>query len=210
MLGILPKIEDRGWQPSGKRHQTRNPFLWFYRFKPIPTYEVKIDLVSFLEGDLIMTFSIEELIVILLAAFLIPCIFTPAAVQGEEYPWKVSDEHLFSSDKYNTIVGFHMLYAHILTYYPGKHDITIYKQEKFHDRFFEVVMDAVPEMGCGESDKIIVYRALWVGNDGDVLCQWGFYESLDCEEFKKDEEVFVDYFCPTSCHLGDQGGQSAN
>ena len=157
-----------------------------------------------------MRVSPGELLVLLLATFLILCVFTVASVQSGEYPWKVSDEYLFSGDKYNTVVGFHTLYVHILTYYPSKHDITIYKQEKFHDLFFEVVMDAIPEMECGENDKIIVYRAFWVGNDGDVLCQWGFYESLYCEGYKKDEKAFDAYFLSSGCYLGNRGDQSVN
>jgi len=125
---------------------------------------------------------INSIVIVVAALFLAPYAF------AADYPWRVDDSYRFPATKFDTAVGFHTLWDHILTYYPEKCGCGIYDAWNFHDVLFEVVMEATPEMDCEEGKEVVAYRAFWDG--ADVICTWTFYADLASEELRSDSEAF--------------------
>ncbi|MEE9457690.1 MAG: hypothetical protein V3W11_11125 [bacterium] len=112
----------------------------------------------------------------------------PYAFSADDYSWRVDGSHRFLASRFDTAVGFHTLWEHILTYYPNKCGCEIYEAWNFHDMLFEVVMEATPEMEGEEGKAVVAYRAFWDGTD--VICTWTFYDDLGSEELRSDSEAF--------------------
>ena len=104
------------------------------------------------------------------------------------YPWRVDESQRFLASEFDTAVGFHTLWEHILTHYPNKCGCEIYEAWNFHDMLFEVVMEATPEMEGEEGMGVVAYRAFWDG--ADVICTRTFYDDLRSEELWSDSEAF--------------------
>ncbi len=112
--------------------------------------------------------------------------------RADDYPWHVDGRELFPSDKYETIPGFYKLWEHVLSYYPDKYGCEVYKAWRFHNLCFEVVMETNPESLCKNNEKIVTYRGFW--EEGDIVCQWAFYEDLGSKELWADMASFYKYF----------------
>lgn len=112
----------------------------------------------------------------------------PYALAAADYPWRVDESYCFSATRFETVVGFHTLWDHVLTYYPEKSGCEIYDAWNFHDMLFEVVMETTPEMEGGEGKQVVAYRAFWDG--ADVICTWTFYDDFASDELRSDSEAF--------------------
>ena len=112
----------------------------------------------------------------------------PYAFSAGGYPWRVDESQRFLASEFDTAVGFHTLWEHILTHYPNKCGCEIYEAWNFHDMLFEVVMEATPEMEGEEGMGVVAYRAFRDG--ADVICTRTFYDDLRSEELWSDSEAF--------------------
>ena len=125
----------------------------------------------------------------------------------EGYPWRVDGNYFYSGEECDMAIGFPIVYDHILTYGPNKYESKVYRMYNYHNLFFEVAMDMNPEFSsantlfpkevaniCNDDERILVYRGFWIEGTLDVLCQWAYYENLECGEYKKDSEAFYNFF----------------